>query len=100
MAQRHRQAADTIEAQLDASIYDDDPDAIERLRERIEQREAKRREMKAANAAYRKQHRDELKGMTAYGRDRAVPFPGYALSNLGGCISRDRKRLARLERSQ
>ncbi|MGH2976536.1 MAG: DUF3560 domain-containing protein, partial [Solirubrobacterales bacterium] len=47
MAQHHRQAAYTIEAQLAASIYDDDPDAIERLRERVEQREMKRREMKA-----------------------------------------------------
>jgi hypothetical protein len=100
MARRHRQAAETIEAQLDASIYDDDPDAIERLSERIEQREAKRKEMEAANSAYRKQHRDELKGMTAYERDRAVPYPGYALSNLGGCIRRDKERLARLERNQ
>jgi Domain of unknown function (DUF3560) len=100
MAKRHQQAAETIERQLDASIYDDDPDAIERLRERIEQRETKRAEMKSANAAYRKQHRAELKGMTAYERDQSVPFPGWALSNLGGCISRDKKRLARLERSQ
>ncbi len=100
MAQRHQQAADTIEAQLDASIYDDDADAIERLRERIEQREAKREEMKAANAAYRKQHRAELKAMTPYQRDQAVPHPGWELSNLGGCISRDKKRLARLERGR
>lgn len=73
MARRHRQAADTIDAQLDASIYDDDPDAIDRLRERIEQREAKRDRMKKANADYRKQHRAELKAMTPYERDRAVP---------------------------
>lgn len=97
MARRHRQAADTIEAQLDASIYDDDPDAIERLRERIEQREAKRDRMKKENADYRKQHRTELKGMTPYERNRAVPHPSYKLTNLGGCINRDRKRLQRLE---
>ena len=100
MARRHRQAADTIDAQLDTSIYEDDLDAIERLRERINQREARREEMKAANAAYRKAHRAELRAMTAFERDRAVPFPGYALSNLGGCISRDKKRLARLEGSR
>lgn len=100
MAARHRQAAETIERQLDQSIYDDDPDAIERLSARIEQREEKRAAMKAANAAFRKQHRAELKAMSAYERDQAVPFPGWALSNLGGCISRDKKRLARLERSQ
>jgi Domain of unknown function (DUF3560) len=96
-ARRHRQAADTIDAQLDASIYDDDPDAIDRLRERIEQREAKRDRMKKANAGYRKQHRAELKAMTLYERNRAVPHPSYELTNLGGCINRDRKRLERLE---
>lgn len=100
MADRHNRAAATIEAQLDASIYDDDSDAIEKLRERIAQREAKREEMKGANAAFRQEHRAEQKDMTPYQRDCAVPFPGYALSNLGGCISRDRKRLARLERSK
>lgn len=36
--------------------------------------------------------------MTGPERDLVVPFPHYALSNLSGCINRDRKRLARLER--
>lgn len=36
MAKRHIEAADTIEAQLERSIYDDDPNAIEQLRARIE----------------------------------------------------------------
>lgn len=100
MAARHNQAATTIERQLDNSIYDDDTDAIERLRERIAKREAKRGEMKERNAAYRKAHRAELKGLTAYGREQAVPHPRWELANLGGCISRDRQRLARLERAQ
>src|ERR1035437_4050647 len=52
--------ADGIEAQLDHAIYDDDPDAIERIRERIAGLEAKRDQMKAANAEYRKTHRTEL----------------------------------------
>jgi hypothetical protein len=100
MARRHRQAAETIEAQLDASIYDDDHDAIQRLRARIEQREAKRAEMKATNTAFRKQHGAELKAMTSYQRSQAVPYPGWELSNLGGCISRDKKRLKKLERTR
>ena len=99
MASRHGQAADTIDRQLDSSIYDDDTDAIEQLRKRIEDREARREAMKKRNAAYRKEHREELKALTAYGRSQAVPHPGWELSNLGGCISRDKKRLARLERS-
>ncbi len=100
MARRHHQAADTIEQQLNASIYDDDLDAIERLRERIRRRETRREQMKQANAAYRKEHRAELKGMSAYQRNQVVPHPRYELTNLGGCIARDRKRLARLERDQ
>ncbi|HEY8083317.1 MAG TPA: DUF3560 domain-containing protein [Solirubrobacterales bacterium] len=100
MAERHSQAARTIEAQLDRSIYDDDPDAIEQLRERIEKREEKRDEMKARNADYRKAHRAELRALTAYGREQAVPHPRWELANLGGCISRDRQRLARLEGRQ
>jgi hypothetical protein len=100
MAQRHTQAAATIERQLDNSIYDDDPDAIERLKERIAGREAAREAMKKRNAAYRKEHRAELKALTPYGRSQAVPHPGWELTNLGGSISRDKKRLARLERQR
>jgi len=98
MAAHHNRAADTIDRQLDISIYDDDPDATERLRERIERHEVTRQKMKERNAAYRKAHREELKELTAYGRDQAVPHPGFELTNLGGRIGRDKKRLARLER--
>lgn len=98
MAAHHEQAADTIQSQLDASIYDDDPDAIERLRRRIEEREAKRDAMKEANSVYRKAHRAELRAMTPYQRNQAVPHPGWEVSNLGANINRDRKRLARLEK--
>jgi Domain of unknown function (DUF3560) len=100
MADRHAQAADTIKRQLDSSIYNDDTDAIERLRERIAGREAKREKMKERNAAYRKTHRAELKGLAAWGREQAVPHPRWEVANLGGCISRDRQRLARLESGQ
>lgn len=100
MARRHTEAADTIERQLGASVYDDDPDAIERLRERIEKREAQREQMKKRNALYRAEHRAELKAMTPYQREQAVPHPAWELSNLSGCIGRDKARLARLERDR
>ncbi|MDE2761565.1 MAG: DUF3560 domain-containing protein [Gemmatimonadota bacterium] len=49
MAQHHRQRAAGIRRQLDQSIYSDDHDAAERLRERIAEREAERDRMKAIN---------------------------------------------------
>lgn len=97
-ADRMAARAEGILAAADHAIYSDDPDAIERLTERIAGLEAERGRMKAANAAYRKAHRDELKAMTPYQRNQAVPFPGYALTNLSGNIARNRKRLEALER--
>jgi hypothetical protein len=94
-----RSRADGIEDQLATSIYDDDPDAIEQLRARIARLEAERDAARAANAAYRREHRAELKAMTPYQRDQAVPYPGYHFANLSGNLSRQRARLARLERA-
>lgn len=88
-----------IESQLESSIYSDDPDAIERLQERIATLEAKRDKIKATNAAYRKEHWGELRDMTAYQRDQAMPYAGYELTNLSGNIKRNRDRLAGLERA-
>lgn len=99
-AETQARSADEIEAQAEASIYDDDPDAIERLTEKVAALEAKRENMKAANVKYRKEHRDELKAMTAYQRGQSVPFPSYSITNIGGNISRCRDRLARLQRER
>jgi Domain of unknown function (DUF3560) len=90
--------ADGIEGQLANAIYDDDPDAVEQLRARIIRLEAERDAAKARNAAYRKEHKAELKAMTPYERDQAMPYPGYHFQNLSGNLSRQRARLARLER--
>ena len=96
-----RSRADGIEGQLATSIYDDDPDAIEQLRARIARLEADRDAAKAANAAYRKAHKAELAAMdSAYERNQAMPYPGYHFQNLSGNLSRQRARLARLEREQ
>ena len=95
-----RSRADGIEDQMANAIYEDDPDAIEQLRARITRLEAERDAAKAANTTYRKAHRAELKAMdSAYERDQAVPYPGYHFQNLSGNLSRQRARLARLERA-
>lgn len=93
-----RSRAANIEAAADHAIYSDDPDAIERLTEKLAGLEAKRDKVKKANAEYRKAHRTELKAMTAYQRGQAVPFPAYVLTNLSGTISTTRKRLDQLKR--
>jgi hypothetical protein len=90
--------ADGIEAQAANAIYDDDPDAAGALRERIAGLEAERDAAKAANAAYRKAHKAELAAMGSYERGQAMPYPSYVFANLSGNISRQRARLARLER--
>lgn len=95
-AESMRSRADNIEAQAAHAIYSDDPDAVERLTEKIARLEAQREQMKQRNAAFRKEHRAELNVMTLYQRDRAMPHQGYELTNLSGNISRLRKRLANL----
>jgi hypothetical protein len=89
--------AANIEAANDRAIYDDDPDAIERLTERIAALEAERDRRKVANSEYRREHKAELKAMSGYDRHHAVPFPPYSFSNLTGNIGRLRDRLARLQ---
>jgi hypothetical protein len=76
--------ADSIEAAAGRAIYSDDPDAVERLAERIAGLEAQREQVKARNREARKRGDD--------------PTPRYVLANLGGNITRQRKRLAELKR--
>lgn len=85
-----------IEDQLDKAIYSDDPDAAEALTARIAELEAKRDGMKARNAAYRAEHKTELKTLTAYGRDQVLPHASYTMTNLTANIARNKKRLAEL----
>lgn len=99
-ARRQASAAAEIESQAAGAIYDDDPDAIERLTDKLAKLEARREQMKAANAAYRKAHRAELAAMSVYDRAQAIPFASYALQNIGGNIGRCRDRLARLRREK
>jgi phage shock protein A len=96
-----RSRADGIEGQLAAAVYDDDPDVIEQLRARIARLEAGRDAAKAVNVAYRKEHKAELAAMgSAFERNQAMPYPGYHFQNLSGNLTRQRARLARLERER
>jgi len=111
-ANRMESRAEGIERAADNAIYSDDPDAIEQLRARIADLEAKRTRMKAHNVAYRKGDAafSALLGITleqAAARRVTIeagyswcrqPHPSYELQNLGGNITRQRQRLAQLER--
>lgn len=97
MASSMSSRADEIDRQAANAIYSDDPDAIERLQEKLAGLEAERERMKAENAAYRKEHRAELKAMGAYDRGQAVPHPSYSIQNLGGRITAARKRIKQLQ---
>lgn len=102
-AARQESAADEIEAQAANAIYDDDPDAIERLAAKLQRLEAEREQIKTRRAELRKEHRERLKGLTAGGREdvmRAAGVPQYRVTNLGGQITQTRDRLARLRRER
>jgi hypothetical protein len=107
-AERMRERAANIEKAAARSIYDDDADALERLREKVARLEAKRERIKRYNASARKgaadpsilsdaERADLVSCVRCRQADAGGPFPGYVLRNLGGNITRARKRLAELE---
>lgn len=98
-----------IEAQADNAIYSDDPDAIECLEERITDLEAQRERIKTYNASCRKGARDvsllddkqqatlkSIAQVASYQLGKNGSYPAYALSNLGGNITQQKTRLAKL----
>ena len=109
MAQKHGQAADTIERNLARSIYDDDVDAVEALTERVQTLEAQRERIKDINRRIRKG--ESLDSMELTSGEKAdllaaaqfngtKGYPSYHLQNLGGNIKRNRDRLAKIKRFQ
>ncbi len=117
-AKDHLSKADGIEAALERAVFDDDPDAIERLEERIAKLTAKRDLMKAANAWWKKHA--TMAGFEGVTPERAArmdddiraswdkrPWPPYSLTNIGARIRTDQKRIeqvrarqARLEKAE
>lgn len=114
MADHHASKAAGLSAQLETSIYSDDHDAIDRLKERIATLEAERDRIKAINAAIRRHgfeavaagnhlapamtdaERNELVTLiriAPYHQAETRGFPAYQLQNLGGNINRQKKRL-------
>ncbi len=113
VADRMSQQAGNIEAALEVSIYGDDPDAIERLRERIAALEAERERIKAYNASCRRGQLDpsllderqratleSVRRLAPYQIGKGGSFPSYAVSNLSGNVARNRQRLAQLLRNE
>ncbi len=104
-----RRRADGIEAAADRAVYSDDTDAVEKLTARIAEREAERDRVKAFNVATRKtgepaldlldetQKAAYLSIVSVGFAGKGGTFPSYHLSNLGGTIRKDKKRLAALE---
>lgn len=112
MAKHHTSAAAGIEHALDRSIFSDDSNAVEALEQRIAENEATRERMKTVNKLYRK---GDAAGLAALGLDletlklklaQAGPYWGsaphlpYEMSNLGGRITADRKRLEVVKQRQ
>lgn len=113
MAEHHANKAQGIARQLDESVFSDDADAIERLRERITTREAERNRIKAFNASCRKGSPDEsvltereradiatTRRVAPYQLSTGGGFPRYALTNLGAVIRKDKERIADIERRE
>lgn len=110
MADHHRAKAAGIERQLETSIFSDDPDAIERLQEKLQALEAQRARMKEVNKEVRKgpgwsdrltlthdEKADLMRSARFAGSDG---YPPYAIANLGGNIRRVKERIKDLTRRQ
>jgi len=98
-------------------ISADDPDAVDKLEEKLATMEKKRSRMKEINAAFRKSvkaggdgwdvvremmgadNAERLQVYSGYTGD-CVPFPKYSLQNLGANIRRIKDRIKNLEKEQ
>ena len=108
-AEMHESKAANLDAMLDKAIFSDDSDAIEAIQARIEANEASREKMKKINALYRK---GDAAGLAALGIDLdtlkaklaqaggywgSAPHLPYEMSNLGGRIQADKKRIEHIK---
>lgn len=99
-----RRRADAVGS---AGISADDPEAVTKLEDKVAQLEKARAVMKDANAFWKehatlvgfdalhwREKADALRGMKLGGAD--VPFPGYALQNIGARIREAKRRIEEL----
>jgi hypothetical protein len=111
MAKHHESKAEGLEAQLDSSIYSDDPDAVEALEAKVAALEAERDRIKAFNASCRKgipnealldddQRADIAVCRRVWNMGPAAQFPAYKLSNLGATIRQAKQRIEQVKRRQ
>lgn len=120
MAERHKSVAVSLQNTLDSSIFSDDTDAVEALEKRIAEREAESERMRFVNKAHAKFLKTGKLDEALTDAERTLiqafkprysfephPYAPYALSNLRGRISADKKRLesvkrrhARIERAE
>jgi hypothetical protein len=109
LAEHHESKAAGITAQLERTIFSDDDNAVEAIEMGIASREAERERMKKVNALYRKGNAEGLAEMGFNLEDLRTklkdaytwcqqPYPAYELSNLGGRITADKKRLDHIKR--
>ena len=117
MADYHRSKAAGLADQLDSSIYSDDPDAVERLEEKIAQMETRQAFMTGVNKICRNKKLDEsgkVAQIVALGVDeeaakkilhpeyhwQSVGFASFELTNNNANIRRCKKRLAGIKAAQ
>lgn len=117
MASEHAYKADGIDRQLDASIYSDDPDAVEALEAKAARLEAEADRCKAINKAARlggpgwveridppltDEERAEIISNAKYstGVSARQPFPAYHLALLRANARRCRERIKAVRRQQ
>ena len=110
LAKAHDMAsrAGTIDSQVDAAVYDDDTDAVGRLRERITKRETELIETKRINALWRKGGASALRAAGIPEEEvkrhestmRLCQWLKSPLSTTGiaASIRKDKERIVRLER--
>jgi len=111
-AENHLAKAGGIDRQLETSVFNDDPDAIETLLTRIAKRKAELERCKEINTAIRREMKkgegwldrcglslEEKQAVLRNAQGWQRPeFPGYHLSNLGAAIRRDEQRIEAIRR--
>ncbi|MEG1564871.1 MAG: hypothetical protein RR365_14280 [Bacteroides sp.] len=101
---------DKIKSAGTGGISGDDPNALAKLKDKLEKLEASQQAMRDTNAYYRKNKTldgcphicekaaDEIKANWARGWYIGIPFPSYSLSNNNANIKRVKERIAGLEK--